>query len=158
MMDRLQAINSLNHLKNSTPAHILAAPSPTHRRLSHSTPDTSSAEIINRGKTFFDKVYGKVSKRVMGGMQNSYDDLGVVAELMYAHVFSNVEVLGERDTSLLLVAGLIPQNVNPQLKGHLKGALNNGATVEEVMAVREIVLKICEKAGWRGNEMGVAKL
>lgn len=94
----------------------------------------------------------------MGSMSNSYDDLGVVAELMYAHVFSNVEVIGARDTSLLLIAGLIPQNVNPQLKGHLKGALNNGATVEEVMAVREIVLKICEKSGWKGNEAEVAKL
>lgn len=94
----------------------------------------------------------------MGGMRNSYDDLGVVAELMYGHVFSNLEVLGARDTSLLLVAGLIPQNVNPQLKGHLKGALNNGATVEEVMAVREMVLRICEGAGWGGRESEVAKL
>lgn len=153
-----QAINALNLLKGSTPAHILAAPSSTQRRLSHSAPDATSAQIIVRGKTFFDKVYGKVSRRVMGGMRNSYDDLGVVAELMYGHVFSNFEVLGERDTSLLLVAGLIPQNVNPQLKGHLKGALNNGATVEEVMAVREIVLKICGKAGWRGEEAEVARL
>lgn len=153
-----QAINALNLLKNSTPAHILAAPSPTQRRLSHSNPDATSSQIIDRGNTFFDKVYGKVSKRVMGGMRNSYDDLGVVAELMYGHVFSNLEVLGARDTSLLLVAGLIPQNVNPQLKGHLKGALNNGATVEEVMAVREMVLRICERAGWGGRESEVAKL
>lgn len=107
---------------------------------------------------FFDKVYGKVSKRVMGRMRNSYDDLGVVAELMYGHILSNLEVLGERDTSLLLVAGLIPQNVNPQLKGHLKGALNNGATVEEVMAVREVVLKICGETGWGGEEANIARL
>lgn len=158
MAKSLQTINALNLLKNSTPAHILAAPSPTQRRLSHNAPDATSAHVIARGKTFFDKVYGKVSKRVMGGMRNSYDDLGVVAELMYGHVFSNLKVLGERDTSLLLVAGLIPQNVNPQLKGHLKGALNNGATVEEVMAVREMVLKICKEAGWRGEETQVAKL
>lgn len=94
----------------------------------------------------------------MGGMKNSYDDLGVVAELMYGHVFSNIEVLGARDTSLLLVAGLVPQNVNPQLKGHLKGAVNNGATVEEVMAVREVVLRICGVAGWEGEEKEVARL
>ena len=37
--------------------------------------------------------------------------------------------------------------VNPQLKGHLKGALNNGATVEEVKAVREIIIRICEASG-----------
>jgi alkylhydroperoxidase/carboxymuconolactone decarboxylase family protein YurZ len=39
------------------------------------------------------------------------------------------------------------EQVNPQLKGHLRGALNCGATVEEVKAVREIVIRICEAAG-----------
>ena len=39
--------------------------------------------------------------------------------------------------------------VNPQLKGHLKGALNNGATVEEVRAVRECVIRICEEGGMK---------
>ncbi len=37
--------------------------------------------------------------------------------------------------------------VNPQLKGHLKGALNGGATVDEEKAVRSVVLEICEAAG-----------
>jgi hypothetical protein len=37
--------------------------------------------------------------------------------------------------------------VNPQLKGHLKGALNNGATVEQVRAVRGVVMDICEASG-----------
>ena len=37
--------------------------------------------------------------------------------------------------------------VNPQLKGHLKGAVNNGATVEEVRAVRDIVVQVCEASG-----------
>lgn len=53
--------------------------------------------------------------------------------------------------------GLTMGQVNPQLKGHLKGALNNGATVEEVRAVREIVIRICEASGMRkigDNEPG----
>lgn len=37
--------------------------------------------------------------------------------------------------------------MNPQLKGHLRGALNGGATVEEVKAVRHVVIAICEAAG-----------
>jgi alkylhydroperoxidase/carboxymuconolactone decarboxylase family protein YurZ len=37
--------------------------------------------------------------------------------------------------------------VNPQLKGHLKGALNGGASVEEVKAVRDVVIQICEASG-----------
>jgi len=113
---------------------------------------------MTRGSQFFETVYGGMTKRVMGGMRNSYDDIAVVAELMYGHVFSNTEVIGKRDTSFCLIAGLIPQDVNPQLKGHLRGALNNGATTEEVMAVREVVLKICNEAGCGPPESKVAKL
>jgi alkylhydroperoxidase/carboxymuconolactone decarboxylase family protein YurZ len=39
--------------------------------------------------------------------------------------------------------------VNPQLKGHLRGALNGGATVEEVRAVREVTMLICEASGYQ---------
>ena len=39
--------------------------------------------------------------------------------------------------------------MNPQLKGHLRGALNGGATVEEVRAVRGVVMKICEASGMK---------
>ena len=53
-----------------------------------------------------------------------------------------------------MLACLIPQDVNPQLKGHLVGALNNGATEEEVKAVRELVIKICEAAGMKTLEEG----
>lgn len=39
--------------------------------------------------------------------------------------------------------------VNPQLKGHLKGALNGGAGVEQVRAVRQLAMLVCEAAGMR---------
>ena len=39
--------------------------------------------------------------------------------------------------------------MNLQLKGHLRGALNGGATVEEVRAVRDVAMKICEASGMR---------
>jgi hypothetical protein len=32
------------------------------------------------------------------------------------------------------------------LKGHLRGALNGGATLREVSAVRDVVMKICEES------------
>lgn len=41
----------------------------------------------------------------------------------------------------MVLACLIPQDVNPQLKGHLVGALNNGSTEDEVKAVRDVVVK-----------------
>lgn len=83
----------------------------------------------------------------MGSMVHAYDDLGVVAELLYAHVLSNTEVLGARDTSLLVVAGLVPQDVDPQLRGHVKGAVTNGATEGQVEAVRGLAEACCRVAG-----------
>jgi alkylhydroperoxidase/carboxymuconolactone decarboxylase family protein YurZ len=47
--------------------------------------------------------------------------------------------------------------LNPQLKGHLKGALNHGATIEDVQAVRDAVINICIASGMRrvaDNEHG----
>ena len=150
--------------------------------------DVPTSTILHRGQTFFDKVYGKISKRVMGQMDRSgTEDLGIMARLMYGYILSNTNVLTAAESSYVLLAGLIPQDVswakdvqveriltdcilqvNPQLKGHLKGALNNGASLEEVAAVREIIIRICEASGmtkigdnvpggwgWRGD---VAKL
>lgn len=49
--------------------------------------------------------------------------------------------------------------VNPQLKGHLRGALNGGASVEQVRAVRQLAIRVCEAAGMRvlaGEQPGAA--
>jgi alkylhydroperoxidase/carboxymuconolactone decarboxylase family protein YurZ len=41
------------------------------------------------------------------------------------------------------------EQVNVPLRGHLNGAINNGATREEVEAVRAIAIRICEVAGMK---------
>ena len=82
------------------------------------------------------------------------EDLGLTARLMYGYILSNPAVLTPVESSFVLIAGLVPQDVNPQLKGHLKGAVNNGASVEEVRAVRSIVLQICEAAGMKRLDDG----
>jgi hypothetical protein len=57
-------------------------------------------------------IYGKVSKRVMGQMDRSgTDDLGLTARLMYGYILSNTNVLTAAETSFVLIAGLIPQDV-----------------------------------------------
>ncbi|KAL8653518.1 MAG: hypothetical protein Q9226_003826 [Calogaya cf. arnoldii] len=103
----------------------------------------------------------------MGQMdQSGTEDLGITARLMYGYILSNTTVLSPAESSFVLLAGLIPQDVNPQygvhcttkgfrtdaynylrLKGHLKGALNNGASVEEVRAVRNVIVRLCEASG-----------
>jgi len=70
--------------------------------------DQPSSEILMRGQRFFDKVYGKVSKRVMGQMDRSgTEDLGLTARLMYGYLLSNTSILTPMESSFVLLAGLI---------------------------------------------------
>ena len=101
-------------LKAVTPEHLIddpSAPSPTRRpsEIRASPP----SDILARGQSFFDAIYGKVARRVMGRMDRSgTEDLGLTARLMYGYVLSNTAVLSATETSFVLIAGLIPQDVS----------------------------------------------
>ena len=78
--------------------------------------DVPSSTVLHRGQAFFDKVYGKVSKRVMGQMDRSgTEDLGLTARLMYGYILSNTTVLTPAESSFVLMAGLIPQDVSSEM-------------------------------------------
>jgi alkylhydroperoxidase/carboxymuconolactone decarboxylase family protein YurZ len=141
----------LLELKKATPEELLddhEGFSPTGRRVD--IYETPAPQIMQRGQVFFERLYGKITRRVMGQMDRSgTEDLGLVARLVYGYVLSNTSVLSAAETSFVMISGLIPQDVNPQLKGHLRGALNGGATVEQVKAVRNVVVEICSAAGMK---------
>ncbi|KIL90548.1 hypothetical protein FAVG1_06281 [Fusarium avenaceum] len=149
-----KTINALLSLKSATPEDLLDesgtdAASPRHKDIY----DSSPTQVLERGQSFFEKIYGKISRRIMGQLDRSgAPDLGLLARMTYGYVLSNTDVLTPAETSFVLIASLIPQDVNPQLKGHLRGALNGGATADEVRAVRDVVIKICEASGMRKLE------
>jgi len=52
----------------------------------------------------------------MGQMDRSgTEDLGITARLMYGYILSNSSVLNAAETSFVLLAGLIPQDVSVTL-------------------------------------------
>lgn len=108
-----QTINALLALKAVTPPHLLdehAGRSPTARAVD--IYETPPSEVLQRGQDFFEKVYGKVSKRVMSQMDESgTEDLGLTARLMYSYLLSNTSILSPAETSFVMIAGLIPQDV-----------------------------------------------
>lgn len=74
--------------------------------------ETDPTKVLDRGQKFFERVYGKVAKRVMRQMDTSgTEDLGLIARLMYAHILSNTRILNGAETSYVLIAALIPQDV-----------------------------------------------
>ena len=108
-----RSINSLLELRKVTPPEFLDEPlaySPTGR--SNELYNLSSSPVLARGKRFFDLLYGKVSARVMGQMDSSgTEDLGLTARLIYSFLLSNERILDASQTSFVLLAGLIPQDV-----------------------------------------------
>ncbi|KAL2195059.1 AhpD-like protein [Corynascus similis CBS 632.67] len=146
-----RTINALTELRKVTPDELLDEPesfSPTGRRAD--IYETPAPQIMERGQNFFPTIYGKVTNRVMNQMDRSgTEDLGLIARLTYGYVLSNTSVLSAAETSFVMIAGLIPQDVNPQLKGHLKGALNGGATADQVKAVRDVAVEICVASGMK---------
>ncbi|ODQ78365.1 hypothetical protein BABINDRAFT_162604 [Babjeviella inositovora NRRL Y-12698] len=150
-----RVINALMTLKTATPSALRAD------ELSVRATETDSATIITereRGYKFWDQVYGKINNRVAHQMSSAYPDLWTYTiNHIYGPLLSCTDVLSARESSLVIIACLVPQDVNPQLKGHLKGALNNGCTLEEIRAARELVIEISGWCGvsWRND---VAKL
>lgn len=52
----------------------------------------------------------------MGQMERSgTEDLALAARLMYGHLLSNTSILSAPETSFVLIAGLIPQDVSDAL-------------------------------------------
>lgn len=139
-----KAINSLTVLKNATPSNLRTA---EPKRPSIDTQEDFD-KVSLRGLKFWDTVYGKVATRIKSQMRLAYPDLiNWTLQLVYAPILSFTDVLSEKHSSFVIIACLIPQDVNPQLKGHLRGALNNGATLREISQVREMALLITEWCG-----------
>ncbi|CCH42254.1 hypothetical protein BN7_1798 [Wickerhamomyces ciferrii] len=147
-----KAINTLMYLKTTTPTEL-------HELKTKRNFDISNTQFIrNRGQDFWNQVYGKVSTRIINQMETAYPDLWQYAKNhIYSPLLSYNDILNAKETSFVIIACLVPQDVNPQLKGHLKGALNNGATEEEVEQVRQLAILVSEWSGIKWTEE-VAKL
>lgn len=120
------------------------------------------SENFVRGSAFWENVYGKVSNRVKNQMYSAYPDLWQYAiHNVYSPILSFEEILRAKETSFCVVAALIPQDVPPTLKGHVRGAVNLGATKEELASIRLLVFDVCDWSGnitWKGGKESVYKL
>ncbi|KAH8549352.1 hypothetical protein BGW37DRAFT_502832 [Umbelopsis sp. PMI_123] len=110
------------------------------------SPSAPSTNLQERGEIMFNKVYGKVSQRVKSNIGGSSPDLmAIILEDVYGRVLSDVSLLGEVETELLTIVVLVPLEVPAQLKGHLYGAKNVGASeiqVEAAQAIGQLIAKM----------------
>lgn len=149
-----RVINALMDLKNATPVLLR---SETLLRPLEASP-TQVEEERARGRAYWDKVYSKISGRVRSQMHLLYPDLWTYAiDHVYSPLLSHTGVLDPVALGMVIIACLVPQDVNPQLKGHLRGAHNNGCTHEQIAAARQLSVDISRWCNvlWREE---VAKL
>lgn len=108
-----KSINALMSLKSATPEYLLDEPGMGTSLRHKDIHDTAPAQVLGRGQAFFDAIYGKISRRIMGQLdQSGAPDLGLLARLTYGYVLSNTDVLTPAETSFVLIASLIPQDVS----------------------------------------------
>lgn len=133
-----RTINGLTVLKNATPEHLRAT----------ELLRTDKTDFRKEGRDLFDQVYGKITTRVRTNLHNAYPDLDwFIENFEYGPLLSHSSVLGPKETSMTIIASLIPQDADPQLRGHLKGALNNGNTIDEVNSLRSMVMELLSYYG-----------
>ncbi|AGO10604.1 AaceriABR151Wp [[Ashbya] aceris (nom. inval.)] len=162
-----RAINSLHVLAQETPESLL----PEHGEVkleeanfgqlfAHAARNNGMDQdaMVARGLDHWRHIYGKVSERVANNLNASYPDLWYHAVVnVYGPLLSHSGPLDARDTSLVIIASLVPQDVNAQLWGHLRGAENVGCAPEAIECARQLSIEVSSMCGvrWKGP---VAKL
>ncbi|KAI8144540.1 AhpD-like protein [Fennellomyces sp. T-0311] len=133
-----RVINSLAALQGAAPSEILAK-LPTQPIRSES----SWQDIVQereRGNQLFDAIYERHSSRVRQHMHTAYPDLAQTAiNQLYGPILSETSIINAKETSLIMVAGLLAQDVPAQLRGHRYGALHQGATQQDLTRVEKLV-------------------
>lgn len=156
-----KAINGLRALHNVTPISLLAPyqhvsknSTNVHDLFPKTKRNTDSDNEIERGMKHWNHLYGKVSGRVINNLNRSYPDLWYYTmSHAYGPLLSYSDVLDAQETSVIIISSLVPQDVNPQLWGHLKGAINVGCSKEAIENARTLSIQIAQWCGveWKGD-------
>src|SRR5579872_803360 len=116
-----------------------------------------TSERYQRGFKKFEEIHGPVAKATVNSLKDICPDLGrFVTEFAFADIYSRPG-LTLKTRQLLTIASLVTLgNAQPQLKSHIKGALNVGCTKAEII---EVILQMSVYAGFPAamNAMYAAK-
>ncbi|MCK6440174.1 MAG: carboxymuconolactone decarboxylase family protein [Planctomycetes bacterium] len=104
----------------------------------------AEADLLKRGKELWDGIYKDNAKRVADNGERLSPDLAYWSQLEgYGRVLSRPGV-DALTRELCVVSALMLLDVHPQLKGHIQGAINLGATKEQLWTLLTVVRKLFE--------------
>ncbi|KAI8078830.1 uncharacterized protein BX664DRAFT_342818 [Halteromyces radiatus] len=130
-----KVINALTQLHTSLPFHVQQQlPSHSQRCMMGRT------ERRERGEILFNTIYERHATRVKTQLKEAYPDLGqVVLDDAYGTILSDTQYVSALDTSFIVIAALMVQDLPQQLKGHYYGAFHLGASDLQLVHVQSIV-------------------
>jgi len=114
----------------------------------------STEELTKVGREYFGHTYGDTAETTLSLLNNLLPDLEHFSTAFgYGYVFAFQGVLSPVDTSFAMIAALIASDTPRQIGWHLQGAVRNGASVDEVRAVRKISIEVARAAGvqWKNE-------
>jgi 4-carboxymuconolactone decarboxylase len=134
-----RAINALAEL-------AALAPVPEPRPLGLELSPAEAAGWTRSGETLCRRIYGPRYDKLREVMGRISPDLGRWMILEgYGKVLSR-PALGSRDRELIAVAALVPLDVPDQLRAHLRGAWNVGASDAEILGTLEVAASLLPDA------------
>jgi 4-carboxymuconolactone decarboxylase len=104
------------------------------------------ADRLARGKRKLQEIHGAEGEAVVAGLARISPDLArYIVEFAFGDVYSR-KGLSARERQIATVAGLVALgHAQPQLKSHIRGALNVGCRRKEVL---EIIIQLAVYAGF----------
>jgi len=112
----------------------------------------SMDEQYRRGFDMFKQMYGNTSDEVGTLLNNIYPDFWYFCNAVgYGLVYSYDGALSPAETSFAILAAQISTDTPRQIAWQLDNAVRNGATMEQVRAVRQMTIEVAESCAvkWR---------
>ncbi|KAL7273014.1 hypothetical protein RUND412_004158 [Rhizina undulata] len=134
-------INTLLEVNKLTPPEL-------NDHQMYRNPNMPLGELTSRGHELFAEYYGASTDSTLQKLGTVHPDfLYMCITLVYGPIYAFNEIITKLETSFCLIGSLIAISCPVQIGWHLDGALRNGATVEEVQAVREMAIRVMRHIG-----------
>lgn len=105
---------------------------------------TADAANHSRGTQWLQKIYAGNTEDTLALFDAHRDFRWISEEITYGLYLSDRQVLDDWDTEVVVLAGIMIQNLRLETKWHIRGALRIGLSKDDVIAVVEAVRKVAE--------------
>jgi alkylhydroperoxidase/carboxymuconolactone decarboxylase family protein YurZ len=97
-----------------------------------------------RGMNWLKKIYAGNTDDTLSLFDAHQDFRWISTEISYGLYLSDRQVLDDWDTEVIVLAGIMIQNLKLETKWHIRGALRVGMSKEDVKAIMEGVRRVAE--------------